>query len=86
MKEKRGMLSYHAIVDLQVSHLDLPETQVSPDIERKITTLRKLPITAPNIKRIDVISKKEIDAIFIPLNNSSYANLFFNNRVGGNKK
>ncbi|OIO43987.1 MAG: hypothetical protein AUJ41_04035 [Candidatus Pacebacteria bacterium CG1_02_43_31] len=54
------MLSYQAIVFLQLSHLDLPLTQFSPEIERKITTLKKLPMIVPKTNRIVVIIKKDI--------------------------
>lgn len=54
------MLSYQAIVFLQLSHLERPETQPSPAIERKITTLKKLPMIVPNKNKKVVINKNEI--------------------------
>ena len=59
-KERRGILSYQAIVFLQLSHLERPETHPSPAIERKITTLKKLPMIVPNKNKKVVINKNEI--------------------------
>ena len=45
-----GKSSYHFNFLAQVKHFDRPETTDWPVFKRKMTTLRKLPTTAPKIK------------------------------------